>query len=317
MPFDPSDPLPPALDAQILAGDLEAVAAAYDKLPPDPDGLLMGIAARAARSSQVAILEWTFTRGLQLPRRSVNHILYHSASGSSPDVWRVLFAHGYDFNAHQSEVGDALSEALWDGDVALATCLLEEGGADPNRVFGYDMNECGICALVGEHTERAPELLRLLLRHGWAPTFPNPWRAGGTCGATAIAAAELGLLEELRVLVEEGGADVEVAEPWFTGDPDGGDPSAWGTALYRAAYRGREATVAYLLDRGADPTFRDDKGRSCLWAARHGGNDVVVQMFLDMGIVSEGPYRAWVGDGRGYSDEDEDDDDDNGDNDIS
>lgn len=296
MPFKPSDPLPPALDAQILAGDLDAVAASFDKLPPDPDGLLMGIAARAARSRQVAILEWAFTRGLQLPRRSVNHVLYHSASGSSPEVWRVLFAHGYDFNAHVSEVGDALSEAVWDGDVALATVLLEEGGADPNRVSGYDMNECGICALVGEHTGRAPELLRLLLRHGWAPTVPSP-RGAGSSGATAIAAAELGLLEELRVLVEEGGADIEAAESWFTGEPGGGgDPWAWGTALYRAAYRGREATVAYLLDRGADPTFKDDKGRSCLWAARRGGNDKVVQMFLDRGIVSEGPYRAWVGD---------------------
>lgn len=213
-------------------------------------------------------------------------------------MWRVLFAHGYDFNAHMSEVGDALSEAVWDGDVALATCLLEEGGADPNHLFGSNMNECGICAFIGEHTECASELLRLMLRHGWTPTFPNPWRAqAGVCGATAIAAAELGLLEELRVLVEEGGADIEVADSWFTGEPgDGDDGGALGTALYRAAYRGREATVAYLLDRGADPTFKDDKGRSCLWAVRRGGNDKVVQMFLDKGVVSEGPYRAWVGD---------------------
>lgn len=287
MPFKPSDPLPPALHAQILAGDLEAVAASYDRLTPDPDGLLMGIAARAASSRQVAILEWTFLRGLQLPRRSVNHVLYHCATGSkSPDVWRVLFAHGYDFNAHQSEVGDALSDAIWDGDVALATFLLEEGGADPNRAGGSDMLECGTCAFRGEHTERAPELLRLLLRHGWKPTVR--WPDVGSRGGTTIAAAELGLLDELRVLVEEGGADIEPAEPWFTGEPDGGDHWAWGTPLYRAAYRGQEATVAYLLDRGADPTFKDDKGRSCLWAARHGGNDKVVQMFVDRGITSEG-----------------------------
>lgn len=286
MPFQPSDSLPPALDAQILAGDLDAVAASYDKLSPDPEGLLMGIAARAASSCQVAVLEWTFTRGLQLPSRSVNHILYHSATDSkSPDVWRMLFAHGYDFNAHQSEVGDALSDAVWDGDVALATFLLEEGGADPNQASGSDMNECGICAFRGEHTERAPALLRLLLRHGWITTVPA--RASSR-GATTIAAAELGLLDELRVLVEEGGADIEVAEPWFTGEPDGGDIWACGTPLYRAAYRGQEATVAYLLDRGADPTFKDEKGRSCLWAARHGGNDKVVQIFVNRGIVSEG-----------------------------
>lgn len=286
MAFRARDPLPPALDAQVLAGDLEAVAASYDKLSPDPDGLLMAIAARAASARQVAILEWAFTRGLQLPRRSINHILYHSVTGSqSPDVWRVLFEHGYDFNAHQSEVGDALSDAVWDGNVALATFLLEEGGADPNQADGYDMNECGICAFRGEHTERAPELLRLLIRHGWTPTEPPHVACRG---ATAVAAAELGLLDELRVLVEEGGADIEVAGSWFTGEIDGGDPWACGTPLYRAAYRGREATVAYLLGRGADPTFKDKKGRSCLWAARHGGNDKVVQMFLDRGIVSEG-----------------------------
>ncbi|KAL1875769.1 hypothetical protein Daus18300_002960 [Diaporthe australafricana] len=286
MPFQPSDPLPPILHDQIFAGDLAAVAASYEILSPDPDGLLMGIAARAVSSGQVAILEWTFTRGLQLPRRSVNHHLYHCASDCrSPDVWRVLFAHGYDLNAHQSEVGDALSNAVWDGDIAFAAFLLEEGGADPNSAGGYDMNECGICAFRGEHRERAPELLRLLLRHGWKPTVP---RRAGSRGATAVAAAELGLLDELRVLVEEGGADIVAAEPWFTGEPDGGDPWAWGTPLYRAAYRGQEATVAYLLDRGADPTFKDDKGRSSLWAARHGENDKVVQMFMDRGIVSEG-----------------------------
>lgn len=286
MPFQPSDPLPPTLHDQILAGDLEAVTASYDILAPDPDGLLMGIATRAVSSGQVAILEWTFTRGLQLPPRSVNHHLYHSAiDRRSPDVWRVLFAHGYDLNAHQSEVGDALSDAVWDGDVAFAAFLLEEGGADPNQASGYDMNECGICAFRGENRERAPELLRLLLRHGWKPTHPP---RDGSRGATTVAAAELGLLDGLRVLVEEGGADIEVAEPWFTGDPDGDDHSAWGTPLFRAAYRGQEATLAYLLDRGADPTFKNDKGRSCLWAARHGGNDKVVQMFVDRGIVWEG-----------------------------
>lgn len=287
MPFQPSDSLPPALDAQILAGDLEAVAASYDRLSPDPDSLLMGIAARAASSRQIAVLEWTFIRGLQLPRRSVNHALYHCATDSkSPDVWRVLFAQGYDFNAHTSEVGDALSDAIWSGDVALATFLLEEGGADPNWAGGSDMLECGMCAFRGEHTDRAPDLLRLLLRHGWTPT--RHVGCASSRGATTIAAAELGLLDELRVLVEEGGADIEVAESWFTGEPDGGDVWACGTPLYRAAYRGQEAAVAYLLGRGADPTFRDEKGRSCLWAARHGGNDKVVQMFLDRRVMSEG-----------------------------
>lgn len=291
MTFKASDFLPPTLYGQVLAGNVKATADSYDKLLPElGDELLMAIAARAASRNNVAVLEWTFIRGLELPRRSVNHILYQCATNSSPDVWRMLFAHGYDFNAHQSEVGDALSGALLVGNMALAKCLLEEGGADPNSVSGDDMNECGICALRTDRPELRPDMLRLLLRHGWTPTTQRSPRGGdGGGGSTAIAAAELGLLDELRILVEEGGADLEVAAQWFTGERHCFVENrwAWGTALYRAAFRGQEATVAYLLGRGARPTYRDQVGRSCLWAARHGGNDKVVQMFVERGVSSK------------------------------
>jgi uncharacterized protein len=70
--------------------------------------------------------------------------------------------------------------------------------------------------------------------------------------------------------------------------PDAKDTTTRGwTALMAAAYRGRRATVALLLDRGADLEVKEMYGRTALmWAAEYGRREVVT-MLLDRGAATE------------------------------
>jgi ankyrin repeat protein len=262
----------PGLEEAISAGDLDTVNKLYATADSDQQPkLLASVAAHAARKGQVDILDWCCRAGLQLPRDSLNNELYEQACMSrSPAVFGVLIKHGLDLNSNHSEfIGDALSLAIYHGDVDLVQFLLENG-ADPNQAWGHQEHEAGVWAIVGPNSSH--EVLRLMLKHGWTQK-----------DSTAhIAAAEHGDLEALRLLVEaENGADLECAEPWWPIPSENkGEP---GTALYRAAWKGQEEAVRYLLERGADTKFKDAKGQSCYWAAKEGGNDKVVEALEERG----------------------------------
>ena len=53
--------------------------------------------------------------------------------------------------------------------------------------------------------------------------------------------------------------------------------------LYRAAERGYEATVRFLLDQGADATAKDENGETVLHQAAKGGHEATVRLLLDQG----------------------------------
>ncbi|KAI1119965.1 ankyrin repeat-containing domain protein [Nemania abortiva] len=232
------------LEEAVMAGDLEAVKNLYTRSDSNQkSALLTSIAERAARHAKTEILDWCFQSGFEIPRSSLNNELYDQACSSlSPAVFAVLLAHGLDLNGHHSEyIGDALSLAAYHGNVELTRFLLEKG-ADPNQAWGYQEHEAG------------------------------------KDSSAHIAAAELGNLEVLKLLVEaDHGANLEYAEPWW-GVPNENEGDRCGTALYRAALKGREEVVAYLLEKGANARFKDKMGRSCFWAAKEGGNERVVEM---------------------------------------
>ncbi|KAI3319598.1 ankyrin repeat-containing protein [Xylariaceae sp. AK1471] len=264
----------PNLDQVVKSGDLEEVKNLYtatdSKLKPT---LLTSIAERAARNAQTEILEWCFQSGLEVPRNALNNELYDQACISrSAAVFGVLLAHGLDLNSNHSEfVGDALSFAAYHGDVKLVRLLLEKG-ADSDQAWGYQEHEAGVWAVVGPN--KSEEILRLMLQHGW--TQKN--------STAHIAAADHGNLEILKLLVEaDNGADLECAEPWWP-VPSESEGDRWGTALYRAALKGQEEAVTYLLEKGADPKFKDHKRRSCYWAAMEGGNEKVMKMLEEAGL---------------------------------
>ncbi|KAJ3577075.1 hypothetical protein NPX13_g3491 [Xylaria arbuscula] len=256
------------MEAAIAAGDLQTVKNLYTTINEDQkSALLTSIASRAAGKAKTEILDWCFRSGLEVPSTSVNNELYDQACLSlSLAVFGVLVSHGADLNRYHSEyVGDALSLAAYHGDIELARFLLQNG-VDPNQAWGYQEHEPGVWAVVGPTP--SPEILGLMLQHGWLQK-----------DSTAhIAAAELGNLETLKLLVEaDHSADLEYAGAWWP-IPSEGIVGEVGTALYRAALTGKEEVVAYLLEKGANPKFEDSKGQSCLRAAKQGGNEKVIHM---------------------------------------
>ncbi|OJJ89072.1 ankyrin repeat domain-containing protein [Aspergillus glaucus CBS 516.65] len=244
------------LDADITHGNLQGIKDFYKSADPEKQtSLLADIASRAAAKAQVDILDWVFSGGFQVPPDSLNGEFYHQAClAQSLAVWKTLVKNGFNLNRHHSELfGDALSLEAYSGNVEII-CFLLENGQDPNDAWGsYDDLELGVAAL-----KRS---------------------------ATHIAAAELGNMEALKLLVKHG-ADLEEASGWW---PNYGiiEADKWGTALYRAAYKDQREPVAYLLDKDTNIWFKDDKGQSILWAAKQGGDEEVIELLKSAGLGEE------------------------------
>ncbi|CAK40758.1 hypothetical protein CBS115989_9903 [Aspergillus niger] len=240
-----------SLEADIANGKLSAVRELYQLT--DPDGqpsLLEQIAALAAKHIQLDIIDWVFTEGFQVPLETLNDEFYFQVcAAGSLGLWKRVVKNGFNLNGHRSEyIGDALSLAAYEGNIDIVRFLLENG-QDPNDSWaGYDDMEPSVAAVAH------------------------------------IAAAEMGNMEALKLLVEHG-ADLEEARGWWFNCGVEGD--VWGTALYRAAFKGQRDSVAYLLDKGASTRFKDEKGRSIMWAARQGDNKEVISLLLDVGLEGE------------------------------
>ncbi|KAL3249327.1 hypothetical protein ABHI18_011656 [Aspergillus niger] len=173
-----------SLEADIANGKLSTVRELYES--KDPDGqssLLAQIAALAAKHIQLGIIDWVFNEGFQLPLETLNDEFYFQvcAAGSLDEY-----------------MGDALSLAAYEGNNDIARFLLENG-QDPNDSWaGDDDMEPSVAALAGERPSLT--ILHLLLQLGWNQK-----------GSVAhIAAAEIGNMEALKLLVEHG-ADLEEA----------------------------------------------------------------------------------------------------------
>lgn len=152
----------------------------------------------------------------------------------------------------------------------------------------------GDAAAVRHLLRRQPHLLPLLPPEAPSASTPLPVAAAATPkGWTwAHAAAATGELEELRRALEEDGQEARDAEgrtPLMVAAGKGQARCVrellerWGadrdarsrdgrTALYRAASNGDTATVAVLLDLGADPSIATARGRTPLDVARDKGH---------------------------------------------
>ncbi|RAH72611.1 ankyrin repeat domain-containing protein [Aspergillus aculeatinus CBS 121060] len=240
------------VETDTTSGDLQDIRDLYQSTDPEKQpSLLAHIAARAAGKAQLDILDWVLSEGFHVAPGSLNNEFYHQACyAQSLAVWKSLVKNGLDLNGHHSEVfGDALSLAAYYGNVEIARFLLENG-QDPNEAWGgYDDLEPGVAV------------------------------------AAHIAAAELGNMEALKLLVEHG-PDLEEASGWWT-NCGIVEADQWGTALYRAAYKGQREPVMYLLGKGANVHFRDEMGRSNLWAAKQGGNEEVIELVKSAGLEDE------------------------------
>lgn len=59
-------------------------------------------------------------------------------------------------------------------------------------------------------------------------------------------------------------------------------PFSLGTPLHYAVAEGRLKVVAYLLEKGADPSIKDTKGRTAAEVAKFRGKDEVLPLLLEL-----------------------------------
>ena len=137
-------------------------------------------------------------------------------------VIKALLAHGADVNARLS-----MEEPRWSG-------------------ARYRRHLTGATAFLLAAKSADVEVMRLLLAHGADPTISTIEKTTPLMAAAGIAwasnqdrASESQVLDAVKLLVEEHGADVNKVS-------DLGE-----TAMHAAAYRGANSVVQYLFDKGA------------------------------------------------------------------
>ena len=149
-----------------------------------------------------------------------------------------LLAHGADVNGRIS-----MEEPRWSG-------------------ARYRRHLAGATAFLLAAKSADVEVMRLLLAHGADPTIPTEENITPLMAAAGIAwasnqdrASESQVLEAVKLLVEEQGADVNTVS-------DLGE-----TAMHAAAYRGANSVVQYLFDKGAKLDVVAKDGRTPLIVA--------------------------------------------------
>jgi uncharacterized protein len=170
--------------------------------------------------------------------------LYAAADKADPTVTKKLLAAGTDPNAALASGETPLMLAAREGRVATVRALLE-GGADPSAKEKNGGQTALMWAIAGGHSDVTKELVQ----------HKADVDARSKSGSTALMFAARGDLESARILLDAG-ADVKVAIP------DWG-----GTALIIASTMGQADIVKALLEKGADPKYRDNNSFTALHAA--------------------------------------------------
>jgi cytohesin len=153
-------------------------------------------------------------------------------------VIRSLLKHGADVNARNTDM-----EPRWSG-------------------ARYRRRQVGLTPFLAAARQADIEVMRLLIEQGADPKMNTPLNITPLMLAAGIAwasnqdrASEEQVLEAVKMLVEELGADVNVVAD--TGE----------TAMHAAAYRGANSVVQYLFDKGAKLDVQDKSGRTPLQVA--------------------------------------------------
>lgn len=264
--------IPAALFTAIYSGNIERLQSLYK-----PGTSLDDIAIHSAEAKKPEVLRWCYSQGwTHPPKDSLNDRFYLAAiCRPTPELFQVLLDHGFDLNAHTTEtLGDALAVAVMSNDHDFAKWLLEHGHkANPHEPMHGD---CSITSTI-RGDAASIRMLKALLDHGFELKEYG----------TAIAAADEGNLEALKMLLAHGGFNIdEVVMWWYPFDEDRDEPEeSEGTALYRACRQGHLECAALLLEHGADPKAKDLGGISCLQIARERAHEDVVELLLLKGVT--------------------------------
>ena len=183
----------------------------------------------------------TFGRPLQAAIHVANwHISdeFVSVNIDRVRIIKSLIKHGADVNARNTDM-----EPRWSG-------------------ARYRRRQVGLTPFLAAARQADIEVMRLLLENGADPKLNTPLNITPLMLAAGIAwasnqdrASEEQVLEVVKMLVEEQGADVNFVAD--TGE----------TAMHAAAYRGANNVVQYLFDKGAKLDVQDKSGRTPLQVA--------------------------------------------------
>lgn len=239
--------------------DLQHLLDRWQARAADPDLLEPALSAALSRGHADAA-DLLLAAGCECGRAATEA----AAAGLHVPSLECLLRHGWDVNYSLDHRGDALILALALGAHAPARWLLAHG-ADPNR-------NVRSAPLSGTALEAAcaagcpADLVGLLVRRG----------ADVRGSVAALAAAWEGHVEALRVLLDEGGADINgipgaAGEEWEAEE-------YWGTMLHAAAAKGRVESVRFLLARGAKTNIRNRAGRTPKETAEHFGHSECVAL---------------------------------------
>ncbi|KAL8762798.1 MAG: hypothetical protein Q9184_001280 [Pyrenodesmia sp. 2 TL-2023] len=270
----PEAELPPNLIEAIKVGDLALTQSLYANcITADPESgpnILRPMAILAARHAHPDILSYCFSRGLILNPSAVNDPLIYAANdAASIPIFEILINEGkWDVKQYLELEGDALTSAVHKGNADIAEYLLRRG-ADPNSDYPFGEYTSLLWAIVG-HTNQGStgeKMLKLLLDHGAS--------VKGTGGL--IAAAEVGNVKAVKMILELRREEVDLEEVEEYGAYDGRKLDDMGTALYKAAAAGCVEIVDVLIKRGANREFRDRTGRSVVDVARENGWEEVLR----------------------------------------
>jgi len=181
------------------------------------------------------------------------------------EMARLLLAAGAPVNGNPGERETPLITAASYGDADVARALIE-AGADLDALSAPDSGGVpGASALLHAAVFGMTDVLDLLVAAGARIRSPTEAAAAGDMRNWPIAQVDdhervLALImasdhQRLRVIDEllAAGTPIDAVDPQWKRHP-----------LRLAAEHGRPASARLLLERGADPTLRDEKGRTAL-----------------------------------------------------
>jgi len=222
-------------------------------------------------SVNMPILSYLLSKGVPA---SVSDFTF-AARNQYYELMELFLEHGYDINSSMDmNCPPALSTAI--RDKPLAEWLLSHG-ADPNAETGpWDMTPLSFAVHNGTF-----EVVRLFFEHGGSVEHGQLLHHAVLRDTPDCAAMVSYLLDQ--------GAPIN--ETMYQNRPDNlvrfwyGRP---GTALQRAAELGKWEVVNLLLERGADPSIRDNHGRLPVETAEEFGQDEVVERLRQCSRLDDG-----------------------------
>lgn len=225
----------------VISGDLARVEAGLSQWQSDPsiagptqDQLNYLIPQAAAGYGQLEILEYLLSLGAKIGTHSIS-------LATSPDVFKVFLAHGW-------EVNDALLRSHVQHPELIVLFLTQ--GADPNLSGPRGFGALDIAALHGRL-----ETVRLLVDHG---------AAIGPSSAALHAATQGNASDRIAVMafLVERGVDINGLATDYPAPSEAIRSGRKGTPLHTAFKWTNEEAKTWLLEHGADPEAKNELGET-------------------------------------------------------